>query len=112
MNERPSFRRRADVRRLVFALFIPWLLGGIAYLFPLVGRELHRSNLSADWMGPAVLVGFYGFGFPAMLSCVLLFVAGIWWLVSRPAYRRSWYGWLWLVLMYLNTCGVASVIGH
>jgi hypothetical protein len=112
MDERPSFRRRSDLRRLVAALLIPWLLGGVAYLFPLFALVMFRSGLWADWMDPGVLVGFYSFGFLSLGASPILFLVGVWWLIRRPAYRRSWYGWVWLPLMYLNMWGVVTVIGH
>jgi len=76
--ERPSFRRRADVRRLVIALLTPWVLGGLAYSLPLLGRELYRSGFQPDWLGPVTLIWFYSFGFPAMLSVPAWFLFGVW----------------------------------
>jgi hypothetical protein len=112
MDERPSFRCRADVWRLVIALLTPWVLGGLAYSLPLLCRGLYRSGIPIDGIEPVVLIWFYSFGFPALVSVPAWFLFGVWRLAWRPAYRWSWYGWLWPFLMWVNLCAVAPVIGH
>src|SRR5262245_28803074 len=113
MAERPSFQNRADVRRLVIALLTPWVLFGLAYSLPLLGRELYRSGFhQTGWLGPVVMIWFYSFAFPALVSGIAWFGFGVWRLAWRPEYRRSWYGWLWLFLMWVNICLVGSIIGH
>lgn len=112
MDERPCFRKRRYALQLLFALLLPWVLGGLAYSFPLVGRALYQANLWADWMGVVVLVGFYAFGFPALLSLPVLFLFGVWRLIRYREHRMSRYGWAWPFLMWVNLCAVVPVIGH
>jgi hypothetical protein len=112
MDERPSFRQRADVRLLAIALLTPWVLGGLAYAGPLVGGALYRGGFQPDWLEPVILIWFYSFGFPSLLSLLAWFLFGVWRLAWRPGYRRSWYGWLWPFLMWVNLCLVVPVIGH
>jgi len=112
VDERPSFRRRKDSRLLLIALLTPWVLGGVAYIFPLVGGILFQIGFDADRIEPFVLIGFYSFGFPALLSLPVWFLFGVWRLLWRSDYRRSWYGWLWPFLMWVNLCLVVPVIGH
>ena len=112
MLEQPSFRRRVDSWLLAIALLTPWILGGLAYAGPLVGGWLYRGEFRPEWLGPVVSGWFYTFGFPAMISPVAWFLFGVWRLVWRPAYMRSWFGWLWLFLMWVNLCLVGPVIGH
>src|SRR4051794_38441277 len=92
VDNRPSFRRRVDVQRLVIALLTPWVLGGLAYSLPLLNRELYRGGLQLDWLGVVALVWFYSFGFSALLSLPAWFLFGVWRLIWRPEYRRSYYG--------------------
>jgi hypothetical protein len=108
--EPPSFRRRSDVRRLVLALVVPWLLMILAYSLPLLDRELHRAGHNTDWMRPVVLVWFYGLGFTSLFSLLVLMLFGIWRLVWRREYRHSWYGWSWAVLTWLNLCALSTVV--
>lgn len=112
MDEWPSFRKRRYVLQLVFVLLTPWVLGAIAYSFPFAGWVLSRMDLWADWMGGVILVGFYSFGFPAILSLPILFLFGIGRLIRYREYRVSWYGWMWPFLMWVDLCAVAPVIGH
>jgi hypothetical protein len=112
MEDYPSFRRRVDVRRLVIALLIPWVLGGLAYSLPLIERELYRGGFRTDWLGSATIIWFYLFGFTALLCVTAWFIFGLSRLVRRRNYRKSWYGWMWLLFMYLNLCAVGSVIIH
>jgi hypothetical protein len=112
MEERPSFQRRVDVRRLVIALLTPWVLGALAYSLPLIERELYRGGFRTDWLGSVTIIWFYIIGFTALLSVPVWFLFGLSRLIQRRMYRRSWYGWLWLVFMYLNLCAVGPVIVH
>ena len=59
MDERPSFRRRADVRRLVFALMTPWAFFAVAYSLPLLSGVLYLAGFSPDWLGSVVMFWFY-----------------------------------------------------
>jgi hypothetical protein len=104
VDERPSFRRRADVRRLVLACLAPWVYFCLAFCVVLLDRGLYRAGHNIEWLKPAFFVWVYGFGFLAMLSMPAFLLYGVWQLVWRPEYRRSWYGWLWLVLVWLHGC--------
>ena len=111
MEDRPSFRRRRDVLRLLLALALPWALLGLAYSAPLLQRALYRAGHDTSWMmGDATYVWFYGFGFPALFSLPVLILFGVYRLVRRPEYRRSWYGWSWPVLMWLDGCGLGVLM--
>lgn len=112
MNERPGFRRKADRRLLAIALLTPWLLGGLAYSVPLLNLALHRGGYELEWLAPSVMMWFYTFNIAAVMSLPAWALFGVWRLVWRREYRRSWYGWLWLLLMYLNLVGIVLVIGH
>jgi hypothetical protein len=109
-DERPSFRRRVDVLRLAGVLLAPWVLGGVAYLFPLTGGMLFGGSDWPGWGEGLVHVGFYSLGISSILAPVIGFFFGVWRLIRRRGYRRSWYGWLWLVFMYLNACAVGSAM--
>ena len=111
MAERPSFRRLRDVRRLLVALAGPWVLGALALLVGIGVRGLVRSGWWADWLDPVVLVAFYGLMFAGLFWLPGTWLLGVWWLVWRPSYRRSWYGWLWPALMYLDLCGAVPFLG-
>jgi hypothetical protein len=102
VDERPSFRRREDVRRLVLVSLAPWAYFALALCVVLLVRALHRAGHDIDWLTPAIYVWFYGFSLAAMLSFPAFFFYGVWQLVWRPEYRSSWYGWLWLLLMWLH----------
>lgn len=108
----PSFRRREDLRRLAIALLSPWLLGAAAWAFPLTGRALVRTGTEAELIGPICLLGFFAFAFPAVLAPVAWFFFGVWRLVRRVEYRRSWYGWAWLLLMYANLAAILPAMHH
>lgn len=41
-----------------------------------------------------------------------LFFLGVWRLVRYRAYRRSAYGWVWPLLMWLSACGLGPAVGH
>lgn len=89
MDERPSFRRRRDVLRLVAAVVCPWLLLGTSVAPALVFRELSRAGWQVEWTGDAVAVWFYSVSIAALLVGVGLFFLGVWRLVRYRAYRRS-----------------------
>ncbi len=63
------------------------------------------------WLSTVTIIWFYMFLFPAMLSIPAWFLFGVWRLVRRPEYRGSLYGWLWPLLMLLNLCLFAAVLG-
>jgi hypothetical protein len=109
VDERPSFRRRRDVWRLVGALAVPSILMITAYLAPLLAREVSRAGHRDTWISATTLVWFYGFGFPAWISLGAFFFLGIFRLAWWREYRQSRYGWAWLVLTYLNL-GVLSTV--
>ncbi len=109
MEEWPSFRRRVCVRRLVLALVLPWLLMILAYSLPLLVREMARAGYNTDWKNPTIYIWFYGFGFPALFTLVGFFLFGLWQLLWWREYRRSWYGWAWTVLTYLNMGALVTV---
>ena len=111
MDERPSFQRRTDLRRLIIALLTPWILSVLAYSLPLLARELHRSGFRLDWYGPVLMIWYIAFQSLACLSMPAWFLFGVWRLIWRPEYRRSWYGWMWLFLIYMNLPLVMAVFG-
>ena len=88
MDERPSFRRRADVRRLVFALMTPWAFFAVAYSLPLLSGMLYLAGFSPDWLGSVVMFWFYSFGFPALLSVPAWFLFGVWRQIGRASCRE------------------------
>ena len=96
----------------MLAILTPWGLGGVAYLFPLAGGTLYRSGFRPDWLEATALIGFYSFGFPAIISVPVWFLFGVWRLAWRPGYRRSDYGWLWPFLMWVNLFLVVTVFGR
>ena len=101
-----------DVLRLVAAVLAPWLILGISVAPALVFRELYRAGWESEWAGNAVTIWFYVVSIGAMLAGVGLFFLGVWRLVWYRAYRRSTYGWVWLLLVYLSTCGLGPAVGH
>ena len=110
MDGRPSFRRRRDALRLLLALAAPWVLLAVAYAAPLLDRALVRAGRDTSWMSNAPLVWFYGFGFPALFSLAAAFLLGIFRLAWWREYRRPWYGWAWLVSVWLNLCGLGALM--
>jgi hypothetical protein len=94
------------------AALAPWLLLAVSFAPALVFRELYRAGWRSEWVGIAVTIWFYVFSITAMLTGVGLFFFGVWRLVRYRAYRRSGYGWAWLLLMWLSTCGLGPAVGH
>ena len=112
MDERPSFRRRRDVLRLVAAALAPWLLLIVSFAPAVAFRELYRAGWESEAAGTAVTLWFYLVSVLALFTGVGLFFLGVWRLVWYRAYRRSVYGWAWLPLMWVSTAGLGPAVGH
>lgn len=112
MDERPSFRRRRDAFRLLAAVLIPWLLLAVAFAPALVFGELRQAVWESELARTAVTLWFYLVSIAALFAGVGLFLFGVWRLAWYRAYRRSVYGWAWLLLLYLSTCGLGPAVGH
>lgn len=112
VDERPSFRRRRDVLRLFAAVLAPWLLLAVAIIPALVFRELYRAGWDSESAGNVVAFWFYLFSIAAFFIGVGLFFVGVGRLVWYRAYRRSVYGWVWPLLMYVSTVGLGPATGH
>jgi hypothetical protein len=112
VEERPSFRRRKDVVRLVLAILAPWLLIAIAYAPALVFRELYRAGWRVEWAGHGPSIWFWLVSIAAMCSAMGMLLFGLWRLICYPAYRRSAYGWAWPFLMWLSICAWDLTVGH
>jgi hypothetical protein len=112
VDERPSFRRRRDVLRLVAAVLAPWLLLAIAFAPALVFRELYRAGWESESAGNAVSIWFYSLGIAALFAGVGLFFLGVGRLVWYRPYRQSVYGWAWPLLMWFSIGVLSLATGH
>lgn len=98
--------------RLIAAVLAPWLLLGAAYAPALMYRELYRAGWESEWIGDAVTLWFYLVSIIALFVGIGLFFLGVWRLVWYRAYRRSVYGWVWPLLMYISANGWGPAVGH
>lgn len=111
MNDCIGFKSRRDIIRLLAALVLPWLMLGISIAPALICNRLSRAGMNVEPLATSVTIWFYLVSLLVMFSPIVLFFFGVWKLICRSAYRRSLYGWIWLLLMYLNMCAVGPV-GH
>ena len=108
----PSFRRAGDLRRLAVALLMPWLLIGVAYLFVLAVWGLPAAGVEVKSFPPLLMLGFILIGGSALLWFPAAFLYGVWHLITRRGWRRSWYGWLWPLLVYADMGLFIVVVDH
>ncbi|MCE9532530.1 MAG: hypothetical protein K8T89_15640 [Planctomycetes bacterium] len=111
MDEIPSFYRRADVRRLVIALLVPWLLGAFGVLIALLGHLLlNHCGVRSRSLYEMMFFTIHGLFLLSMMSALFWCVAAIWRLLWWTYYCFSWYGWLSPVLMFINFVLVVVVL--
>jgi hypothetical protein len=106
----PSVGCRTDTKRFLVSIIAPWIIGGIAYLFPLIGREFFRAGLRGEWLIALIGIGFYSFGFLCGFVAIGVLIQGIWRLLRRYEYRQSLYGWIVTIVAFLNLSFLSAVI--
>ncbi len=112
MDGRSSFRNRTDQQFLALAIAVPWILAGLGWASAVVGKWCYQTGNWSEWVDVPLTVWFYFFGFSSLITGVGLMFLALWRLLTRREYRRSWYGWLSPVVMWLNLCAVTTVIGN
>ena len=110
MDDRRSFRRQKDVLRLIAAVLTPWLLLAIS-IAPAWCSVYCTGMGRRPWIGIYVTMWFYLVSIAAMFVGVGLFLLGVWRVVWYRAYRRSVYGWVWPLLMWVSTGGLGPALG-
>ena len=89
-----------------------WHMAGVAFIV-LVLIIVPNDHQSFGYVfGETVNASGYGDAADNFSNPAFWFVFGLWRLAWRPGYRRSWYGWLWPFLMWVNLCLVVPAIGH
>jgi|ERR1700722_18665727 hypothetical protein len=112
MNDNPSFRKQRDVLRFFAAILVPWLLFGVALVPSMMCLALYRAGVDVELLVWPAAIWYYLVVIAAMFIAISLLLIGVWRLIWYRAYRWSIYGWVWLVIMWLNPGMLGLATGH
>jgi hypothetical protein len=107
MSNPIGFSSRRDILWLVAVGATPWLLLGIAKAPVRILQAIFKSQAEAEPLASLAIVWFYLVALTTMLSLPVFFFFGVWRIIRNREYRWSIYGWVWLVVIWLD-CGIGG----